>query len=41
MKIAVGGFQHETNTFAKALTTYADFDRALARRDDLRRDARP
>jgi microcystin degradation protein MlrC len=27
MKIAVGGFQHETNSFAKALTTYADFER--------------
>ena len=27
MKIAVGGFQHETNTFAKALTSYEDFVR--------------
>jgi microcystin degradation protein MlrC len=27
-RIAVGGFQHETNTFSPQLTTWADFERA-------------
>ena len=30
MKIAVGGFQHETNTFAPLRATWADFERADA-----------
>src|SRR5690348_10168456 len=30
MKIAVGGFQHETNTFAPQRATWADFERADA-----------
>src|SRR5438046_5408431 len=30
MKIAVGGFQHETNTFAPQRPTWADFERADA-----------
>ena len=29
-RIAVGGFQHETNTFAPQLATWADFERADA-----------
>ena len=29
-RIAVGGFQHETNTFAPSPATYADFVRAVA-----------
>src|SRR5277367_5867585 len=29
-KIAVGGFQHETNTFAPQRATWADFERADA-----------
>ena len=27
MRIAIGGFQHETNTFAPSLATYDDFVR--------------
>jgi microcystin degradation protein MlrC len=30
MRIAVGGFQHETNTFAPQRATWADFERADA-----------
>jgi microcystin degradation protein MlrC len=29
-RIAVGGFQHETNTFAPLKATWADFERADA-----------
>ena len=29
-RIAVGGFQHETNTFAPLRATWADFERADA-----------
>ncbi|CAM5189238.1 hypothetical protein CDEF62S_04159 [Castellaniella defragrans] len=28
MHIAVGGFQHETNTFSPGLTTWSDFAQA-------------
>ncbi|MCX7159478.1 MAG: M81 family metallopeptidase, partial [Proteobacteria bacterium] len=28
MRIAIGGFQHETNTFAPSKATYLNFERA-------------